>query len=58
MRDSDAALKAKETESRRAMEKEAANLVRQAIAKTVQLSPDQIDNALITRAVEEVKQSK
>lgn len=58
MRDSEAALRAKEDDSRRAMEKEAANLVRQAIIKTVKLSPEQIDDTLIARAVEEVKQSK
>ena len=58
MRESEAALRAKEAESRQLIEREAANLVRQAIAKTVQLSPEQIDNALIAQAVQEVKRSK
>jgi F-type H+-transporting ATPase subunit b len=58
MQDSEAALRAREAESRRVIEKEAADLVRRAIAKTVQLAPEQIDNALVTQAVKEAKQSK
>lgn len=58
MRDSEAALRAKEAESRQLVEREAANLVRQAITKTVQLAPEQIDNALIAKAIEEIKRSK
>lgn len=58
MLESEAALRAKEAESRQLIEREAANLVRQAIAKTVQLSPEQIDNALIAQAVQEVRRSK
>lgn len=46
-------LRAQEEESRRAMEKEAAALVRQAIVKTVELAPGAIDDALIARAVKE-----
>ena len=48
-----AILRAREEESRRAMEKEAVVLVRSAIAKTVELSPEKIDDALIARAVKE-----
>lgn len=47
-------LKAKEEESRVAMKKEAAKLVKDAIMKTVELSPDKIDETLIRKAVEEV----
>ncbi len=46
-------LLAQEEESRRAMEKEAAALVRRPIVKTVELSPEKIDDALISRAVRE-----
>ena len=49
-------LRAKELESRKKMESEAVAFVRGAIAKTVELSPQQIDDALITRAVREMKQ--
>jgi len=48
-------LHAREDESRRASEKEAASLVRRAIAKTVELAPDKIDDALIARAIEQAK---
>jgi F-type H+-transporting ATPase subunit b len=47
--------RSQEEESRRAMEKEAAALVRMAIAKTVELSPEKIDDALIAKAVSEAK---
>ena len=57
MLDSKAVLKAEEDESRRAMEREAASMVRRAIAKMVQLAPEQIDEALIARAVKEARQS-
>lgn len=57
MKNADEALKAKHEESRRAMEQEAAMLVKQAIMKTVELSPNAIDDALIARAVKEVKQA-
>ncbi len=46
-------LKAKEEESRMAMKKEAAKMVKDAIIRTVELSPDKIDEALIRKAVEE-----
>ncbi|HVM77277.1 MAG TPA: ATP synthase F0 subunit B [Candidatus Paceibacterota bacterium] len=52
-----ATIRAKEEESRRGMEREAAAMVRMAIAKTVELSPDKIDDALIARAVKEVSRS-
>jgi len=47
-------LRAKEEESRRGMEQAASAMVRMAIAKTVELSPEHIDDALIARAVKEV----
>jgi len=50
-------LRSQEDESRRAMEKEAAALVRQAIVKTVELSPEKIDDALIAKAIDQAKQS-
>ena len=49
-------LKSKEEESRRAMEKEAAALVRMAIVKTVEMAPEKIDDALIAKAVKEARQ--
>ena len=49
-------LRSQEEESRRAMEKEAAALVRRAIVKTVELSPEKIDDALIAKAINEAKQ--
>jgi len=49
-------LRSQEEESRRAMEKEAAALVRLAITRTVELSPEKIDDALIAKAVTEAKQ--
>ncbi len=50
-------LRAQEEESRRGLEKEAAALVRLAITKTVELSPEKIDDALIAKAVTQAKQS-
>lgn len=50
-------LKEKEAEARRALDKEAAAMVRRVIAKTVELSPEKIDDALIAKAVEEAKRS-
>jgi F-type H+-transporting ATPase subunit b len=50
-------LKAQEADSRRATEKEAAAMVKRAIAKTVELSPEKIDDALIAKAVKEAGQS-
>jgi F-type H+-transporting ATPase subunit b len=48
-------LRTQEEESRRAAEKEAASLVRRAIVRTVELSPEKIDDALIAKAVAEAK---
>lgn len=50
-------LRSQEEESRRAAEKEAVALVRRAIAKTVELAPEKIDDAMIARAVEQAKQT-
>lgn len=50
-------LRSQEEESRRAMEKEAAALVRLAITRTVELSPEKIDDALIAKAVSEATQA-
>jgi F-type H+-transporting ATPase subunit b len=49
----EAMLRAREEESRRALGKEAAGLVRRAIARTVELAPEKIDEALITQAINE-----
>lgn len=57
MKNAEALLRAKEEESRRAAEKEAAALVRRAIVRTVELAPEKIDDALIAKAVAEAKQS-
>lgn len=48
-------LHSQEEESRRAMEREAAALVRLAITRTVELSPEKIDDALIAKAIREAK---
>ncbi len=48
-----ARLRAQEEASRRETEKEAAALVRRAIIRTVELSPEAVDDALIARAVKE-----
>ncbi len=56
LKNAESALRAQEEASRRAMEKEAAALVRAALVKTVELSPNLIDDALIARAVQEAKQ--
>lgn len=50
-------LRAREEEARRATEKEAGALVRRAIMRTVELSPEKIDDALIAKAIEQAKQS-
>jgi F-type H+-transporting ATPase subunit b len=52
-----AARMAQEEAARRSMELEAAGLVRSAIAKTVELKPEAIDDALIARAVKEARMS-
>jgi len=53
LKNTEALLRGKEDESRRASEKEAAALVRRAIARTVELAPEAIDDALIAKAVAE-----
>ncbi|MDE2020122.1 MAG: hypothetical protein KGJ13_07295 [Patescibacteria group bacterium] len=55
MRNAEAARQAKEEEATRKIEAEAVALVRRAIAKTVELKPEAIDEALIARAVREVQ---
>jgi F-type H+-transporting ATPase subunit b len=55
MKNAEAARRAKDEESRRAVEKEAAALVKRAIVRTVELKPEQIDEALIARAVKEAR---
>jgi F-type H+-transporting ATPase subunit b len=50
-------LRAREEESRRASEAEAAVLVRRALVKTVELAPEKIDDALIAKAVQQAKQT-
>ena len=50
--------RAKAEEARREVEKEAAMLVRQAIAKTVELSPDVIDEKLIKDAISRLARTK
>lgn len=57
MRNTEELLRAKEADAKQALDKEAAALVRRAIAKTVELSPEKIDEALIAKAVEEAKRS-
>lgn len=49
----EARLRAKEDESRRVMEAEAAAIVKMAIARTVEMSPEKIDDALVAKAVKE-----
>ncbi len=46
-------LRSQEEESRRVLEREAAGLVRAAIVRTVELSPEKIDDALIAKAISE-----
>lgn len=58
MKNTEAMLRSREEESRRASEKEAAVLVRRVIAKTVELSPEMIDDALIGKAVAEAMRTK
>lgn len=48
----------KQDESMRRLEQEAARLVRNAIEKTVELSPKSIDDALIEKAVKELRHAQ
>lgn len=56
MKSAELAAEGKKEEARREVEKEAVEVVRRAIAKTVELSPDAIDKSLVERAVREIKQ--
>ena len=49
----EALLRAREDESRRAAEKEAGDLVRRAIVRMVEMAPEKMDDALIAKAVSE-----
>jgi hypothetical protein len=55
LKNTEALLRAKEEESKRATEKEAAVLVRRALVRTVELAPEKIDDALIAKAVAEAR---
>ena len=48
---------AKQEEARKAVEQEAIGLVKSAIAKTVELAPEAVDEALIKKAIREVKRA-
>ena len=56
LKDFQGVLLSKEDASRRALDDEAKKLIKMAIVKTVALSPDLIDEALIAQAIKEVKQ--
>jgi len=49
--------KKQQEEAKSAVLKEAADLIRRTIVKTVELNPDQIDEALIKKAIAQVKNS-
>ncbi len=57
LKDFSGILLAKEEASRRALDEESKKLIKTAIAKTVALSPELIDNALIEKAIKEAKQT-
>lgn len=57
LKNAESVLRAQEDASRRATEREAGAFVRAAIAKTVELSPDAIDEALIMKAVKEIQKN-
>ncbi len=48
-------LKAKQEEMEKAMEKEAAHMVKSALFKTVEMRPNDIDDALIEKAIKQVQ---
>jgi len=58
LKNAEFALRAQEEASRKAIEQEAAAFIRAAIAKTVELSPNAIDEKLIAKAVEEVRRGQ
>jgi F-type H+-transporting ATPase subunit b len=47
--------RARDAEAHKALEAEAAMLVKQAIVKTVELSPDAVDEALVSRALKDMQ---
>ncbi len=51
-------LRSKEEESERAIRREAAALVKQALIKTVELDPKAVDDALIAKAIEQTTHNK
>lgn len=55
LKNAELAAKAKEAEAERIIRHEAVGIVRQAIAKTVELSPEKIDDALIRKAIQEIQ---
>ena len=57
MKSTEAAIEGKKEESRRAMEREAAELVKRVLVKTVELAPHAIDEALIKKAIHEAKRT-
>jgi len=57
LKDFQGVLLSKEDASRRALDDEAKKLVKMAIVKTVALSPDLIDDALIAQAIKEIKKT-
>ncbi len=54
VRSGELAAEGKKEEARREIQKEAADVVKRAIAKTVEMDPEKIDEALIKKAVEAV----
>jgi F-type H+-transporting ATPase subunit b len=58
LKNTEALLRAEEMASRRAIEKEAATLIKAAIIKTVELSPESIDDALITKAIKGIHEGE
>lgn len=51
-------IRGRETDADRAMTAEAAMLIKSAVARLVELSPEKIDDALVARAVKEVSVSR
>jgi len=56
LKDMEGLLRAREDESRRAVEAGAKELIKAALIRTVELSPESVDDALIARAIKEAKQ--
>jgi F-type H+-transporting ATPase subunit b len=55
IRAADERARARESEAHQALEAEAAMLVKQAIVRVVELSPEAVDEALVSRALKEMK---